>query len=344
MANFFLISPERAALIESAITQTAKEFEQAASTQNIHLSKAQKQLQAFKMSTSLDQAQGRAQLMFERMVKLAEKNIIEDERKALGHNKAMLAESYAEEVYHTPGSILTSEEVAKLYQYSDCSNFEDNYNLKCTLEDKIWRRSDGTCNNLHRPLFGAAGTKMSRLLPAEYEDGISTPRGLLQMKGSLMNAGPFDPPNPSPRVISLEVIRDLVYNDPYNTLMVMQWGQFLDHDLDAMPEYGDSFCPHTCEISSSEVCTPFQIIDGDLPDSRLADFCHGFRRSLPACNYPNNNCSISPREQFNTITHFIDGSNVYHHNDTILEMYLLGNMGKLLVTDTNLPPGIAILL
>lgn len=48
---------------------------------------------------------------------------------------------------------------------------------ECTDFDRKYRRQDGTCNNLEKPISGAAFRPYSRLLPAEYDDGIGAPRG-----------------------------------------------------------------------------------------------------------------------------------------------------------------------
>ena len=39
--------------------------------------------------------------------------------------------------------------------------------------------------------------------------------------------------------------------------MLMQWGQFMDHDLDAIPEHED--CPEGCEIEEEGSCFPFPV-------------------------------------------------------------------------------------
>ncbi len=61
----------------------------------------------------------------------------------------------------------------------------------------LYRSFDGTCNNLERPLDGQVRDCMLRLLPADYEDGVSKFR--TSIDGS---------PLPNPRIISMELLGD----------------------------------------------------------------------------------------------------------------------------------------
>lgn len=49
--------------------------------------------------------------------------------------------------------------------------------VTCNPQSK-YRTYDGTCNNLNRPLDGAANTPYSRFLPPAYGDKIDSPRTL----------------------------------------------------------------------------------------------------------------------------------------------------------------------
>ena len=97
-----------------------------------------------------------------------------------------------------------------------------------------FRTIDGTCNNLNNPTFGAAETGFFRLLPALYFDaeGLEEPAG-----------GGIDQPNapdlPNPSFVTDEYIVIQAKNQPNPdriTHMLMQWGQFVDHDLTLAPE------------------------------------------------------------------------------------------------------------
>lgn len=87
-----------------------------------------------------------------------------------------------------------------------------------------WRTGDGRCNNLQNPHWGRANFCMTRLLPPAYENGIDEPRG-----------GRFNSRLPNPRVISRVVNVHRNVSAPNYTHMVMQIGQFLDHDTALAP-------------------------------------------------------------------------------------------------------------
>ena len=164
---------------------------------------------------------------------------------------------------------------------------------------------------------------MRRLLPPRYDDGYVRARGFLQSQGAL-HLSPFSPPNPSPRISSTGIVRDREDVDTTHTHILMQWGQFLDHDLDAIPEFED--CPEGCEVDEEHegMCYPFAVPfdDREVMVTRTspdAAGCHSFRRSLPACPEEG---EILPREQVNAITHFIDGSMVYHQDADVQRNFI----------------------
>ncbi|KAK3095477.1 hypothetical protein FSP39_015149 [Pinctada imbricata] len=97
---------------------------------------------------------------------------------------------------------------------------------KCSKNSQ-YRTYDGSCNNLANPTWGMAGQTQLRMMPAEYNDGISEPR-ILGNDGN---------PLPSPRMVSNIVHREGKKRQMSKTssVMVMQWGQFLDHDIVATP-------------------------------------------------------------------------------------------------------------
>ena len=91
-----------------------------------------------------------------------------------------------------------------------------------------YRTITGCCNNLARKDQGRSNRKLERLMKESYEDGISLPRGGLN-PSSL----------PSPRAISRVVHgAEQTAPKPPVSLILMQFGQFLDHDLSLTPEHG----------------------------------------------------------------------------------------------------------
>ena len=315
-------------MIDAAIQEVKRS--EASRAQTVRkLTKTQERLRAFKMASPKAKAQGKAAQQFERMVNLAEKKILKSQRQATAQASSM-AEALAEELFHKPGSILTSQELAKIYQESECVNVvEPPPNCNEPVVQKH-RTANGVCNNLRFPTRGAAFTPLLRLISSRYEDGLSTPRAFLQSQDSpLFRLGPFGTPYASPRVISMGVVRDREDNDTTHSHILMQWGQFMDHDLDLIPEFEPDDCPEGCEITSENqgMCYPFRVPEDDqeVMVSRTdpeAPQCHEFRRSVPICpseeEEEESPFILRPREQINAITHWIDGSMVYHHDPDVL--------------------------
>ena len=94
-----------------------------------------------------------------------------------------------------------------------------------------YRTFDGTCNNLYSPNAGASDRGFFRILKAKYfdEDGLNDPIGYPNQ--------PNAPSVPSPHKVSRDFIKDEVAALPsILTHAVMQFGQFIDHDLDLAVE------------------------------------------------------------------------------------------------------------
>ena len=94
----------------------------------------------------------------------------------------------------------------------------------CTFNTK-YRTIDGSCNNLKLPIWGMARTVFQRILSPDYNDGVYEPR----FKGS---DGSF---LPSPRLISTQLIMADEIPREDISLMLMVFGQFVDHDLTLAP-------------------------------------------------------------------------------------------------------------
>ena len=89
----------------------------------------------------------------------------------------------------------------------------------------MYRTPDGTCNNVKHPTWGSSFMPFLRFLPPDYSDGIE------EMRRSVSNG-----PLPNPRLISTMVHKDESHDTDQFTMMVMQWGQFIDHDLTSTPQ------------------------------------------------------------------------------------------------------------
>ncbi len=148
------------------------------------------------------------------------------------------------------------------------------------------RTYDGSSNNLANPHWGATFSQLSRLVPANYEDQIAAPTGRNRM---------------NPRQISnLLFAQDSPLADPLGLSdYVWVFGQFIDHDI---------------TLSSNNNEEPV-MIPVDFPDPH---FNPGGALPFVAIPMSRSKSMIgtgtdtqNPREHFNEITAFIDGSAVY---------------------------------
>ncbi|XP_030054785.1 peroxidasin homolog isoform X2 [Microcaecilia unicolor] len=180
-----------------------------------------------------------------------------------------------------------------------------------------YRTHDGTCNNLQHPMWGASLTAFERLLKSVYENGFNLPRGMRAERH--YNGYPL----PLPRLVSTSLIgTETVTPDEQFTHILMQWGQFLDHDLDstvvALSEARFSDGQHCSSVCTNDPpCFPIAIPPND-PRIRNNARCMFFVRSSPVCGSGMTSLlmnSVYPREQINQLTSYIDASNVYGSSD-----------------------------
>ena len=267
---------------------------------------------------------GKARLLLEDVVRRAERKLEELKKQTQAKTASIeqKAETLAEELFHKPGSLLTQEELAHISTESGCVNetaasFRFCRNL---LTINTFRTINGVCNNRRYPSQGASATRFRRLQPPVYEDGISSMRGAMQAQtlsedldvSLITTVNPFLPPYPSARTVSKSIVRDREQNELDFTHLLMQFGQFLDHDMDLGPELEEE-----CEgCTFTETCQPIPVARDDdtfgLGTPQNGD-CLSFRRAIPVCQF-NTPCSFSPREQLNDITSYIDGSMIYGSN------------------------------
>lgn len=298
---------DRGALIDAAI-QEAKNH--AKIQAEIALTDVGKALHAFKLPSPESLRTGKARILLEDIVRRAETKLIQTRQVVAKASEDL--EVLAEELLHTPGSLLTKDEMAKVFQESDCSeaNFITQSKLDCSLKiNREYRTPDGECNNLNNPSFGAAPRPYRRLLPAQYEDGISRPRGTLQSQGSSILPDPFAPPNPSAEFVSEAIVEDRSFGSGFSHFL-MQWGQFIDHDVDETPAIEG--CSSSC-VANTDACLPIRIKSDDDDSSKT---CLTFPRSIAACG-SHVQGELKPREQINEITSFIDGSQVYGSKEAL---------------------------
>ncbi|XP_065572680.1 peroxidasin-like isoform X2 [Artemia franciscana] len=207
---------------------------------------------------------------------------------------------------------LTGRDLELLANLSGCSSHRSQPDCSEWCFHSKYRTIDGTCNNMAKPLWGSSYTAFKRLLPNAYEDGFNQPVGWT--KDRLYHGFP----KPNARLISTQVITtEKITEDEIFTHMLMQWGQFIDHDLDlAVPGIAfESFsnridCRSSCEKSNP--CFPIEISPDDPRIKSVR--CMEFTRNSAVCGSGETSAvyaKLLPREQINQLTSFIDGSMVY---------------------------------
>lgn len=233
-----------------------------------------------------------------------------------------------------------ANEFTDLLQNVDVSGFLNHHHkptnheeVHCPVDDSPcdpttpYRTLSGHCNNLRNPSLGRSLTTFARLLPPAYEDGVSKP------KSTSVTGAPL----PNPRVISTVIHPDISNLHNRYTLMVMQFAQFLDHDLTMTPIHkGFAESIPSCRSCDSPrtvhpECNPFPVPPGDhfYPTVNVtsgARMCFPSMRSLPGQQH------LGPREQVNQNTAFLDASVIYGENSCICNI-LRGFNGRLNITE-----------
>ncbi len=165
------------------------------------------------------------------------------------------------------------------------------------------RTYDGVGNNLTHTTWGSAGAMFQRMASSAYGDGM----------GSMGGAD-----RPNARVISNAIFHQSssMLNSRGLTDWVWQWGQFIDHDMDLVPR---------AEPVEAE---PILVPDGD------PFFTPGTTISFSRSKYEaGTGTSLgNPRQQVNTISSWIDGSQVYGSSQSHADSLRSFTGGRLTVT------------
>jgi len=151
---------------------------------------------------------------------------------------------------------------------------------------------DGLGNNVAHPTWGSTGQDLLRLSPAAYGDGISTPSGA---------------DRPSARLVSNLLAASPeggVTNDRDYTAFVYAWGQFLDHDLGLT------------DTATPRERLPIAVPAGDPSFDPTGSGVMTIPMSRSAYNPATGTATSNPRQQVNSLTAFIDGSQVYGSDAT----------------------------
>lgn len=185
----------------------------------------------------------------------------------------------------------------------DCDSPDDKG--PCNAQSQF-RSITGRCNNLRNPNLGKSISTFSRLLPPAYEDNVNRPR-LNSVTGS---------PLPSPRLVSTMIHADISNLHNRYSLMLMQYAQFLDHDITFTPvQIGFFASIPDCRACDSPrtvhpECMPIPVPRADhhypqVNRSTGERLCFSFMRSLPGQQH------LGAREQINQNSAYLDISQVY---------------------------------
>jgi hypothetical protein len=186
-----------------------------------------------------------------------------------------------------------------------------------TATDRISFRSvDGRGNNERHPEWGKANTQYIRVGRANYADGKSQ-----------MVSGP------PARYISNRVFNDVnqnIFSENGVTQFAWTWGQFMDHDLGLRDERPDTAANIAFNANDplETFTNSFGVIAFDRTPAALGTGV------------------TSTRQQINTISSFIDASNVYGVTDARLDWLRVGsndgnptnNGARLMLTDQRYLP------
>ncbi|MDA8745512.1 dockerin type I domain-containing protein [Rubripirellula amarantea] len=179
------------------------------------------------------------------------------------------------------------------------------------------RSIDGTGNNLENPDLGSADTPLLRVAENDYADGIFEPAG---------------DDRPSAREISNTLSAadpEGTTNERNLTSFVFAWGQFLDHDIDLSLEPADEENEVSFDITvplGDPLFDPFSTGEETISLTRSA-IAEGTGTSTD-----------NPAEQVNSITAWVDGSQVYGSDQETSDALREFVGGRLLLTDDGLLP------
>ncbi|XP_014475655.1 PREDICTED: peroxidase-like [Dinoponera quadriceps] len=190
-----------------------------------------------------------------------------------------------------------------------------------------YRSYDGSCNNLGNPTWGLANTRYGRLVRPRYSDGIRAPPK--SVTGANL---------PLARTVSYTMFPNLNIDDRIWTLVAMQYGQVITHDMGLIDgttqstSHSTRCCTFdgqiTWEAAANPRCFPMLITQEDPVYSKSSIRCLNFVRSTTdldrGCSSP-----YMPAQQLNTVTHYLDLSLVYGSSDQVAASLRAGFGGRL---------------
>lgn len=178
--------------------------------------------------------------------------------------------------------------------------------MVCTAANaQNWRTIDGSNNNLLTPALGSNGSLTLRNAAPQYADGLGSP---------MIRS--------SPRAVSNSMGTQSASGSALGlSSMFVQWGQFIDHDFSLVLE-GNS------ETLSIDVPMGDPFFDpGSTGTQSMTMNRSQFTQGV-----------TTPRQFANSITHFLDGSNVYGSDTARANALRSHSGGRMATTAGNLMP------
>jgi hypothetical protein len=162
------------------------------------------------------------------------------------------------------------------------------------------RQADGTCNNLDRPLEGAAGVRIGRnippLLPSQNPDGSTT-----YVKNPAANPDLANLMSPNPREVSRKLFKRTTFKEvPFLNNLATAWVQFMVHDWFSHGENSTTRYHQVPLADDDELRVKYGVSELVIP----------FSADDPTRTNPTENALLPPSFQ-NEVTHWWDGSQIY---------------------------------
>jgi len=173
---------------------------------------------------------------------------------------------------------------------------------------------DGTGNNVANPTWGSVNKPFIRKTPVRYADGVS------KVGGAAL---------PSPRLISNLVFQgpaDGIINNRDWTAMTYAWGQFIDHDM--------TFTATAAPVDTMTFAVPL----GDDVFDKNSTGSKTMSASRSNFDQATGTSTANPRQQVNSLTSFIDGSQVYGETATLASSLREKRGGRMLDGGINMLP------
>ncbi|XP_013100103.2 peroxidase isoform X1 [Stomoxys calcitrans] len=168
----------------------------------------------------------------------------------------------------------------------------------CANETLAYRSFDGSCNNLAYPGYGMANSRYSRILNPKYSDGKYLPP-----KSSSGEA------LPNAHLLSLSLYGDETYLDSFRTVLTMQWGQFVAHDIsDFMSHARLGDC---CENPNHKLCYSIPLHAQGPITLSTGKTCMSFARGLSDADISCPKSDLPYAEKISKTTPYMDLSSLY---------------------------------